>query len=92
VRRFALIRLKAGDWVCPSNDCTVLWRFRRYEDGSYHGLDVDYERRDFWMVERASLAEAERALARDDEPEWLTWDTMLPTRKAAIDSVFKEDS
>lgn len=38
-RKYALTKIKAGDYLLPSNDGKTIWRFAQYEDGPSHGLD-----------------------------------------------------
>ena len=49
LRRFALRRLRAGDWLLLSNDGRILWRFVRSMDGPSGGLDWARDRY-FWEV------------------------------------------
>jgi len=87
-RRYALTKVRSGDYLCLSNDGTRLWRFMTYEDGSAFGLDVDYVRRTFWRVQYADMAEITEVHARDadilDPMYWVDEQVHLPTRQAAI--------
>lgn len=88
MRKYALTKLEAGDYVCPSNDGEMLWRFCRYQDGRVCGLDVDYELRTFWSTMRAPMAAAQRSLDRDEDIQWNGWEYMLASRADALRSVF----
>ena len=102
-RRWAMIRVRAGDYLLPSNDKTTLWRLATYEehgdaewqdgDGRWHKI-----RGTFWAVYR--YEHGRRSFPDLDAPEWtgddfLDWDrwvcheTSLATRAAAIDSVLR---
>jgi hypothetical protein len=86
-RKYALIKLDTGDYLCPSNDKSTLWRFQRYEDGRFYGLDVDYEARTFWRVLRRPMPTefTEHLL---DVGDWTEVQVWLPTRAAALAVVF----
>lgn len=85
-RKYALTRLRAGDYLCPSNDGRTLWRFSAYEDGSDHGLiGVSYRRRTFWMARRTPMPAG--GMVDREEVEYLPWREVgcsLPSRQAAI--------
>lgn len=38
-RKYALSKIKAGDYLLPSNDAQIIWRLRSYEDGPSHGIE-----------------------------------------------------
>ena len=88
-RKYALIKVAAGDYLCPSNDGETLWRFHTYEDGRVAGLEVDYEVRTFWRAVYIPLAKVENQPVNDLpgpwDDVWIESDWFLPTRKAAID-------
>jgi hypothetical protein len=87
-RRYALTKVRSGDYLCLSNDGTRLWRFTLYQDGSDFGLDVDYKRRTLWRVQFADMAEITEVQSRDgdilDPMYWADEQVHLPTRQAAI--------
>ncbi len=90
-RRWRMIRVEAGDYLCPSNDRAKLWRFHTYVDGRVFGLDVGFEERTFWravwMLMPVDLAELPGPWA----PAWVESDWYLPTRAAAIGRMLDDD-
>jgi hypothetical protein len=93
-RRYALTRVAAGMYLCPSNDRTRLWRFYRYyEDGSLASYDqagnmigrpiVGH----FWEAESCPISEGD---VIDLDPDfladlpWRTEGSLYPTRAAAV--------
>ncbi len=53
VRKYAMTRVAAGDYLMPSNDASKLWRLMRYtEDGSAHLDDGTPVTGEFWGVWR----------------------------------------
>lgn len=93
-RRYQMTRVRAGDYLLPSNDGGALWRVSRYrEDGSLERHDGTKVVGDFWRAARfrGSLEDAERLLRRDveeflslDSDRWVETDCLLPTRAAAV--------
>lgn len=98
---YQMTRLEAGDYLLPSNDLTTLWRIYKYhedglaewgpdENGDYHKIEGD-----FWAVAKWShtFARALRAEqleeALDDWSQWETRETLIPTRKAAIEAALR---
>jgi len=50
-RKYALTRIKAGDYLLPSNDRSVIWRIVRYtEDGSAAYDDGTKLVGEFWRL------------------------------------------
>lgn len=89
-RKYALTLVRAGDYLCPSNDGATLYRFSRYEDGRLAGLVCEFDLRDFWMVQSMPMP-PQGALDLDEVWAWDTWHTVadsFPTRSAALAYVF----
>lgn len=101
-RRYAMIHVKAGDYILPSNDAKQLWRIYRYdEDGS-----AEYGNYENGVWVGRKIIGTFWATARYDRPfhnagewtdpdflewnNWLTWETSLPSRKAAVESALRE--
>lgn len=94
-RKYALTKLQAGDWLCPSNDRRYIWRFFQYPDGSKYGLcdhdgkSVDFEKKYFWEAARVTIEKYGEMLDNGVDPEdYAYWDTVqtgLPSRGAAIE-------
>ena len=89
-RKYALVKLHRGDYLCISNDRQKVWRFRAYEDGRVGGLDVPFESRTFWSVSWVDYDLAQREwlklddfYAVDDLP-WFYVHDSLASRKDAI--------
>ena len=92
MRQYALTRIDKGDYLCASNDGATLWRFQRYHDGRGAGLDVDYDWRAFWKASQTPMPPGGVLDVDDvDDLPWREWHTWLPTRKAALRSVFGDD-
>lgn len=97
-RRYQMTRVRAGDYLLPSNDGARLWRLSSYEEnGSLEESDGEGGYRKvvgtFWSAWYfpGTLDEAQALLDRDadeflDFTRWREWETLLPTRKAALDS------
>ena len=91
-RAYSLIRIRAGDYLLPSNDGATLWRIRRYEDGPSYGLDDWPRDRLFWgawrYVGRVAWRDGLTADQLDDLLDADAWDgpegDYLTTRSAAI--------
>lgn len=97
LRKWQMIRLGAGDYLLPSNDRQTMWRLFRYEeDGSLisigpDGVEVPI-RGHYWMVCRWNAPLT--ALADGDWDEWDRWqeyESLLPSRSAAIDSALSRE-
>jgi hypothetical protein len=98
-RRFALTRLRAGDYLLPSNDERGLYRVQAYdEDGSLSSYSGGEIRGRFWLI-YVHAGEVDRdALGRitggvvdpDDSYSWIVIEQGFPTRKAAIEHLERE--
>lgn len=95
-RKYQMTRIGPGDYLLPSNDATVVWRLQKYEerDGTLSTFDGKVIDGDFWRVLRwhRSFCHIFRHLdddALDDHSQWEEWDSLLPTRAAAIASALR---
>ena len=96
-RKYALTRIKAGDYLLPGNDGRTLWRIYSYEEdgsgewcvngkwvkitGTYWGV-MKYD--PYGVVDFSNLP--------DDFLEWdrwSSWGSLLATRQAAINEVLR---
>lgn len=92
VRLYAMTRLRAGDYLLPSNDRETLWRINRYwEDGSLVRSDGKVIRGWFWRAARfvGTMQEAEALMRSDLDTflDWIDWvetSSLLHTRAEAI--------
>lgn len=83
-RKYVMVRVTAGDYIVAGNDGKDIWRFTRYQDGAAHGLDVDYELRDFWMARSTPMPPDEEIAAYElDLVQWTEHASMLRTRAEA---------
>lgn len=84
-RKYALTKVKPGDYLLPSNDAKMIWRIARYTDGPTTGL-MDWSRdREVWGVWRW---EGEPTYV--DTGSWNRWEMVLGplfTRAEAIRKV-----
>jgi hypothetical protein len=92
-RKYALRRIKAGDYLLFSNDATTLWRISRYEDGPSHGLDDWPKDRTFWAIWKweTPIVMGETAIEIDNWDRWEFVEGFDETRQSAIDSALKLD-
>lgn len=99
-RKYALIRVKAGDYLLPSNDTTTLWRIVQYEeDGSAEvSADGTHWRRlhgKFWNLFRRPMPNDEDEVGRseivslDEWDGWEHWSGLHKTREDAIGDVMR---
>jgi hypothetical protein len=96
-RRYALRKVRAGDYLLLTDRRQALWRVQRYEDGPSYGLDDWPRDRTFWRVLRWSgqLTSAMRRLDSyevDDLDRWHETDCMLGTRCEAIGRVLDAET
>lgn len=95
-RRYALIKIGAGDYLLPSNDGKTLWRIRRYLDGPSWGLDQLRNDRWFWCVNKWTGGEPGDDVGElyvdsvsvegpNGSDEWECWSASHDTRREAID-------
>lgn len=89
-RKWQMIRLKAGDYLLPSNDRATVFRIYRYTDGPSGGLDMPKDR-DFWAAWRwLKDPEGLDEIAFDYFPDgWTEVATFLDTRQEAIDAALR---
>lgn len=82
-RRYAMTRMRAGDYLLPSNDATVLWRVAKYrEDGSAQHDDGSPVFGEFWGLWRWRGFMSDRLTL--DWVEWDMWAQGFTTRGAAV--------
>lgn len=89
-RRYALIYVNTGDYLCPSNDGTELWRFTRYEDGPALGAEVAGT---FWAALRAPMPSGGVIEGDDlDLMEFVHVHVQLRTRRDAINVMLEREA
>lgn len=88
-RKYVLTRLRARDYLLPSNDGRTIWRLLTYEDGPGHGLEVDWPRdRTFWGVWQ--WTGPVECVDPDDWERWEAYDLgMYETRRDAIQAALR---
>ena len=90
-RKYALQRVKAGDYLLLSNDGRTLWRIARYtEDGSATTQDGRELRGEFWGTWLYERPAEKFAGVTNDGSDWdgFTMDScLLRTRAKAIAAV-----
>lgn len=93
-RKWQMTRIGDGDWLLPSNDRTVLWRIRKYqEDGSASWGNERPIFGTYWSVWKWTLP-IESSM-HEDPREWDHWDEwvcMLKSRQAGIDWAMRADA
>lgn len=86
-RKYVLTKVAAGDYLLPSNDRLRIYRLAVYEDGPSHGLDTDKDRT-YWGVWRWSRP-MDGYLDVTDWNLWEMVESLLPSRKAAIEAALR---
>jgi hypothetical protein len=93
-RKYAMIRIEAGDYLLPSNSGRSLWRLRRYYEGPETGIEKG---RYVWSCARYSwmsrdfpapheLGEVIEILNQD---RWVETQGWLDTRQEAINEALE---
>ena len=83
-RKYALTKLKPGDYLLPSNDGKTIWRIARYTEGPSTGIDSWPRDREVWGIWKWAATER---LPYVDTRRWDAWemvDSMYHTRAQAI--------
>jgi hypothetical protein len=93
-RRYQMTRVGPGDYLLPSNDGKTIWRIARYhEGGTLERDDGSKVIGDFWGVWRYAgrVPDLLNAAFSLDLvwPEWEMWDSLLKTRREAVDVAVK---
>ncbi len=91
-RKWALTKIKAGDWLLVGNDGKTLWRIATYEEGESHGVEGMPDKT-FWGVWKWPRPVG-GALDMDALEDWSGWDMdegWLKTREAAIQSALRAE-
>jgi hypothetical protein len=89
-RKYALTKVKAGDYVFPANDLQVVWRIVRYEDGPSHGIDDWPKDREVWGLWKwIGPVGAGSVVELENWDRWTLVASTLDTRQAAIDHALK---
>lgn len=92
-RKFALIKIRSGDYLLPSNDGQRLWRIFSHMDGPSYGIADWPSDRKVWVAAAFvdpwegtySAPQALRPEHLDEPDRWAEEASTLPTRQAAID-------
>lgn len=87
--KYASTKLRAGDYVIPSDDAHTLYRVSTYEDGRVHGLDRGPEVVTLWLV-RSCRFPSRSALSVQEirDLDWREVSSGHRTKKEAMASVF----
>ncbi len=91
-RKYALVKVKPGDYLLPGNDRTTLWRITRYEDGKRHGLEEGPEIVTRWELRKWHAPISDAELQRVDVDAWELWEneaSSLLTRAEAIEEAMR---
>lgn len=86
-RKFALRRIKAGDYLLFSNDAKTLWRIRKYTEGPSSGLDDWPRDREVWGMWKweTPIVMGETAVEIENWDRWEFFEGMCDTRSEAVD-------
>lgn len=90
-RKYALTKIKRGDYLLPSNDAKTVWRLATYRDSTLSAVGTTGGRlneRDWWGVWKwtGPLDAVDIGDAAWDNGQWQSWDTLLETQAQAIES------
>lgn len=90
-RKYALRRLKAGDYLLIGNDDVTLWRISKYVDGPSSGLEDWPRDREVWGLRKweTPIVLGETAIEVDNWDRWEFWEGSFATRQKAIDAACK---
>ena len=79
-RKYALRRIKAGDYIFFGNDQTTLWRVHTYEDGP-----------SFWAIRRweTPIVLGQTAIEIENWDRWEFVEGFYDKRQGAIDGALK---
>jgi hypothetical protein len=84
-RKYALTKIKRGDYLLPSNDGRTIWRLCAYEDGIEQGLDHDLGT--VWGVWKWTGSGT--TVDPEDWGAWEMWEGSLRTRAEAIQAALR---
>lgn len=84
-RKYALTKIKRGDYLLPSNDGKTIWRLCTYEDGVEQGLDHDLGT--VWGVWK--WEGSGDTIDPQDWDRWGMYESSLATRAEAIEAALK---
>jgi hypothetical protein len=87
-RKFALIKIEAGDYLLPGNNATTLWRIRRGAERHIAENGLDEIERPAWELWRwMSRLTDTHALEQVDPGDWSQWEYQETdtTRQKVID-------
>lgn len=94
-RKWRMTRLKAGDWLLPSNDRSTVFRISTYEDGESYGLE-GVKDRTYWGVWHWPKPLKQLAASDpwgydpfDDWDAWVQIGHSCATRQEAIDAALR---
>lgn len=91
-RKYALSRVRAGDYLLLSNDGATLWRIAIYTEGPSSGLE-DWPRDrtvwGCWFYERPVTGAD--AVSVEDWGYWEFWEGLYGNRRDAIDAALRAD-
>lgn len=87
-RKYALTKIKPGDYLLPSNDALAVYRIARYTEGPSSGIEDRTRDREVWGYWRWT------GVGRYvDTGSWDRWDMidgMYDTRAEAIDQALRK--
>jgi hypothetical protein len=89
-RKYAMTRVKTGDYLLPSNDAKTLWRIRTYEeDGLAETMDGRKLTGVFWGLWRRPFPRPGALFDLEAWDEWELWAAPLEKRQDAIDEAMR---
>jgi hypothetical protein len=89
-RKYAMVRLGAGDYLLPSNDAQTMWRISKYwEDGSLESHDGKVIKGEFWQASSLTTEQfnqqVEGGLYAFDDMPWVIQMSLGRTRSECVD-------
>ncbi len=84
-RKYAMMRIAAGDYLLPSNDAKTIWRLVSMLEGPSTGIEGWARDRTVWSVWRWTDTQRMPYVDASSLDGWEMWDSMLATRAEAIE-------
>jgi hypothetical protein len=88
-RKYALRRIKAGDYLLIGNDDVTLWRISKYVDGPSTGLEDWPRDREVWGLrkwETPIVLGEKTGIEVENWDRWEFWEGPFDRRQEAIDA------
>lgn len=88
-RKYALTKVKAQDYLLPSNDAKTIWRLTTYMEGPSSGVEHMERDETFWGVWKWTGREGLDGFSPDDWAHWEFHEGWHATRAEAINAALR---